>query len=296
MSKKIFIILLVCSFFFRLQAQEKRALLVGISKYDTALTGYQWNNINGANDVKLLAPILKAKGFKVTTLTDEKATHKNIIEGINKLIATSQKGDIVYFHFSGHGQPVEDISGDEADGWDEAIIPVDARKVYKKGVYEGHKHILDDNLAPLITKLRTKIGPKGVVYAVLDACHAGTASKGLDDDEDECPSRGTMQGFTFTRGKYFKPKKLETANYYKVQKTRQISHVVFFEACRPYQLNREIKTNNKIYGPLSFHMAQVIKKFGLSTNASTVISQLNKLITKEGLWPMNQNLVIEKSF
>lgn len=50
MSKKIFAILLICSFFFRLQAQEKRALLVGISKYDTALTGYQWNNINGAND------------------------------------------------------------------------------------------------------------------------------------------------------------------------------------------------------------------------------------------------------
>lgn len=99
MSKKIFIILLVCSFFFRLQAQEKRALLVGISKYDTALTGYQWNNINGANDVKLLAPILKAKGFKVTTLTDEKATHKNIIEGINKLIATSQKGGHRLFSF-----------------------------------------------------------------------------------------------------------------------------------------------------------------------------------------------------
>lgn len=137
MSKKIFIILLVCSFFFRLQAQEKRALLVGISKYDTALTGYQWNNINGANDVKLLAPILKAKGFKVTTLTDEKATHKNIIEGINKLIATSRKGDIIYFHFSGHGQPVEDISGDEVDGWDEAIIPVDARKVYKKVFMKG---------------------------------------------------------------------------------------------------------------------------------------------------------------
>lgn len=110
---------------------------MGISKYDTALTGYQWNNINGANDVKLLAPILKAKGFKVTTLSDEKATHKNIIEGINKLIATSRKGDIIYFHFSGHGQPVEDISGDEVDGWDEAIIPVDARKVYKKVFMKG---------------------------------------------------------------------------------------------------------------------------------------------------------------
>lgn len=43
-------------------------------------------------------------------------------------------------------------------------------------------------------------------------------------------------------------------------------------------------------------MAQVIKKFGLSTNASSVISQLNKEIMKDRLWPMNQNLVIEKSF
>lgn len=296
MSKKIFIILLAISFFFKLQAQEKRALLVGISKYDIALTGYQWNNINGANDIKLLAPILKSKGFKIVTLTDEQATHKNIINGINKLIALSQKGDIIYFHFSGHGQPVEDINGDEADGWDEALIPVDARKVYKKGVYEGNKHLLDDDLEPLITKLRAKVGPAGIVYAVIDACHAGTASKGLDDDYEECPSRGTMQGFTYTRGKYFRPKKLEISNYYKVKKTSKISNVVFFEACRPYQLNREIKTNSNIYGPLSYHMAQVIKKFGLSTNASSVISQLNKEIMKDRLWPMNQNLVIEKSF
>ena len=42
-------------------------------------------------------------------------------------------------------------------------------------------------------------------------------------------------------------------------------------------------------------MAQVIKKFSLSTNASSVISQLNKEIMEDGLWPMNQNLVIEKS-
>ena len=295
MSKKFLIILLTISFFFELQAQEKRALLVGISKYDIALTGYQWNNINGANDVKLLKPILKSKGFKVSTLINEQATHNNIIDGINKLIATSKNGDIVYFHFSGHGQPVEDINGDEADGWDESLIPVDARKVSKKGVYEGNKHILDDDLAHLITKLRAKVGPTGVVYVVIDACHAGTASKGLHEDEDECPSRGTMQGFTYTRGKYFKPKKLEMSNYYKVQKTSKMSNVVFFEACRPYQFNREIKTNSNIYGPLSYHMAQVIKKFSLSTNASSVISQLNKEIMEDGLWPMNQNLVIEKS-
>ena len=63
MSKKIFAILLICSFFFRLQAQEKRALLVGISKYDTALTGYQWNNINGANDTSVRANELYLKAL-----------------------------------------------------------------------------------------------------------------------------------------------------------------------------------------------------------------------------------------
>ena len=44
-------------------SQRKRAFLVGISHYDTALTGYQWNNINGINDVELLSPILFKQGF-----------------------------------------------------------------------------------------------------------------------------------------------------------------------------------------------------------------------------------------
>ena len=44
-------------------AQRKRAFMVGTSHYDTALTGYQWNNINGTEDVNLLAPILKKQGF-----------------------------------------------------------------------------------------------------------------------------------------------------------------------------------------------------------------------------------------
>ena len=39
-------------------AQRKRAFLVGISHYDTALTGYQWNNINGVEDINLLNPTL----------------------------------------------------------------------------------------------------------------------------------------------------------------------------------------------------------------------------------------------
>ena len=37
----------------------------------------------------------------------------------------AQPGDAFFFHFSGHGSRVKDTDGDEADGWDETICPVD---------------------------------------------------------------------------------------------------------------------------------------------------------------------------
>ncbi len=127
------------------KAQQKRAFMVGISHYDTALTGYQWNNINGVEDIILLEPILKKQGFYLSTLLDDKATYENITTQLSNFINQTKKGDLVYLHFSAHGQPVEDLNGDEQDGWDEAIVPIDAYKLYKKGIYEGKKHLLDDH-------------------------------------------------------------------------------------------------------------------------------------------------------
>ena len=81
-------------------AQRKRAFLVGISHYDTALTGYQWNNINGVEDVNLLTPVLKKQGFITTTLLDDHATFDNIVSQIAQFTNKTKKGDIVYLHFS----------------------------------------------------------------------------------------------------------------------------------------------------------------------------------------------------
>ena len=59
MKLKLLILCLFCMGIADVDAQRKRAFLVGISHYDTALTGYQWNNINGVEDVNLLSPIFK---------------------------------------------------------------------------------------------------------------------------------------------------------------------------------------------------------------------------------------------
>ena len=270
-------------------AQQKRAFLVGISNYDTALTGYQWNNINGVEDIKLLTPVLERQGFTITSLLDERATFANITQQMAQFVDKTEKGDIVYLHFSAHGQPVEDRDGDEEDGWDEAIVPVDAYKLYRKGTYEGEKHLVDDLLNQYVEKLRSKIGPEGFLYVVIDACHAGTSSRGNDD-----VTRGTQVGLSYNN-KVFSPS-IAKRSHYRVNATKGQSNVLFLEACRPDEVNTEIKVEGKHYGPLSFHIAHVLSGYTLATDANGFLQQVKSLIMDSGRWPNNQNLVTETSY
>ena len=287
--KLLLIIGLIFMFSIAGKAQRKRAFMVGISHYDTALTGYQWNNINGVEDINLLSPIMKKQGFYLTTLLDEQATYQNITNQLSTFTNQTKKGDIVYLHFSAHGQPVEDLNGDEDDGWDEAIIPIDAYKLYKKGVYEGKKHLLDDQLNTYVNKLRTKVGPSGFLYVVIDACHAGTSSRANDET-----IRGTKVGFTYNN-KVFKPS-TQKKSHYMIESSNKMSNVMFLEACRPDQVNMEIKVDGKRYGPLSYNIAQALQAKPLSANGNDFLKQIKTSIMKGGKWPNNQNLVTETSF
>lgn len=289
MRFRLYLILVALLLFSAAKAQRKRAFLVGISHYDTSLTGYQWNNINGVEDVNLLNPILKNQGFITTTLLDDQATFDNIVSQIVKFTNKTKKGDIVYLHFSAHGQPVEDLNGDEEDGWDESIVPIDAYKIYKKGFYEGQKHLTDDLLNKYVKKLRERIGPSGFLYVVIDACHAGTASRANDET-----IRGTHVGFSYNN-KVFKPS-TNKKSHYQIDASAKQSNVLFIEACRPDQVNTEIKVDGKRFGPLSYNIVQTLSSFTLSTNANEFIYNIKHTVIKTGRWPNNQNLVTETSY
>ncbi|MBP3842480.1 MAG: caspase family protein [Prevotella sp.] len=263
--------------------------MVGISHYDTALTGYQWNNINGVEDVNLLGSVLKNQGFTATTLLDEQATFGNIVSRITQFTNKTKKGDIVYLHFSTHGQPVEDQNGDEEDGWDESIVPIDAYKLYKKGLYEGQKHLTDDLLNKYIKKLREKIGSTGFLYVVIDACHAGTSSRANDET-----IRGTHVGLT-SNNKVFKPS-INKKSHYRIEASAKLSDVLFIEACRADQVNTEIKVDGKRFGPLSYNIAQALFGFKLNTNANEFVESIKYSLMNTGQWPNNQNIVIETSY
>eukprot|EP00756_Hemistasia_phaeocysticola_P018598 Hpha_TRINITY_DN15606_c1_g5::TRINITY_DN15606_c1_g5_i2::g.100743::m.100743 len=89
-------------------------------------------------------------------------TKDEIYRTIDWLVSQARSGDSLFFHYSGHGGQQRDTSGDEEDGMDETLIPVD---------YQSNGVITDDELFEyLVAKL-----PKGVhLVCLMDCCHSGT--------------------------------------------------------------------------------------------------------------------------
>ena len=210
----------------------RRALIIGIGDYPQE-TG--WKKINGDKDIPLVEETLTANGFQtanIVTLCNRQATCSAIKKELESIISKSQQGDYIYIHFSGHGQQITDLNGDEEDGFDEAWITYDAQYAYAKGKYEGQNHLVDDQLNQYLHRLREKIGANGKIIVIADACHSGGGSRA--EEEEGCVIRGTADAFVIPN-----PKKTNTATLYPVEWT-------FISACKSYQSNYEYKGNGSL--------------------------------------------------
>ena len=175
-TKIIIYILLLLSL--SVTAQTKRALVIGLGEQQDKA----WNKINGDKDVPFVQVMLKNAGFKsVTTLVNRQATKTGIVGAFKRMIKSCKQGDVVYIHYSGHGQQMTDVHNDEKDGLDECWIPYDAYRKASK-TYHGEKHLTDDELNVYLNAIRHKIGEKGKLLIVIDACHSGDGTRGNDDE------------------------------------------------------------------------------------------------------------------
>lgn len=158
-------------------AQTKRALVIGIGKQEDPA----WNKINGDKDVPYVLEILNNANYEqIITCVNEEATKAAIVSAFEVLADSCMASDIVYIHYSGHGQQMRDRGCDEQDALDECWIPYDAyRKPCDKD--RGEKHLVDDELNMLLTNIRNKIGDNGKMLVVVDACHSGDATRGMSE-------------------------------------------------------------------------------------------------------------------
>lgn len=276
---------------FSLVAQQKHALLIGISdypQYDD--TESSWAPIHGTNDIQLIAPILMGQGFVINTLTNEAATRQAIDDGFKELESRVQAGNIVYIHLSGHGQAVEDENGDEDDGWDEAFIPFDAERRYQENGYHGENHLLDDELNGYLNNIRRKVGETGIVYVVMDACHAGSSYRG-EEEQDSVYVRGTEIGFSKT-GKTYTPRINRNGNV-RIDTEKGMASIFMLESCRSYEVNLEIKQNGNYYGPMSYYISQQLLTMPMSFDTNW-IEGVRKSMDKD-IRLVRQHMVIESS-
>ncbi len=211
-----------------LEAKTRRAVVIGLGEQ----LDKSWGKINGDKDVPLVVSMLKSNGFSdIATLTNSKATKTGIVDAFNSLINRSQKGDIIYIQFSGHGQMMTDTNGDEKDGFDEAWIPYDAYLKYCSKD-KGEKHLSDDEIAQYMTRLRSKIGNEGVIAVVVDACHSGDSTRDLCEN-DSVVVRGVDVDFVI-------PGKKTRSS------VRTSESWLTLSACLDFQLNQEYNGVGKL--------------------------------------------------
>lgn len=246
--KPLLAIALCCLLPFPLCGQTSRALVVAVGDYPA---GSGWNGIHAGNDLLLVLPMLARNGFRtvdIACLSGAEATKAAVVGELERLGRKTRAGDCIYIHFSCHGQLMADDNGDEPDGYDEALIPYDAPRRYSKGVYEGGRHLRDDELRLYLDGIRRRAGPAGNVVAVFDACHSGSADRDGNDDEYV---RGTT--YVFAPEGYDPPEIDPEKVVWRMSAGAELAPLTVLSACRPDELNYEYKApDGNYYGMLTY--------------------------------------------
>ena len=140
----------------------KKALLVGCNYTSTP---YQLKGC--VNDIvnmsHFLTDALDYDLNNLITLRDDNPsmppTKVNILGALKHLVSQSANLTEIWFHYSGHGSRIRDVNGDEADGLDEVIVPLDFTKT---GV------ITDDDLFNIIKDVKCRL------VMIFDSCNSGS--------------------------------------------------------------------------------------------------------------------------
>jgi len=147
---------------------RRKALLIGINYFG------QRGQLRGCiNDVKNMSTFLNERfGYKredMVILTDDQQnpmsqpTKANILRAMHWLVKDARPNDSLFFHYSGHGGQTPDLDGDEDDGYDEVVYPVDFRQA---------GHIVDDEMHRIMVQ---SLQPGVRLTAIFDSCHSGSA-------------------------------------------------------------------------------------------------------------------------
>jgi hypothetical protein len=221
---------------------KKFGVLIGINYVGT--TSELNGCINDALHLKTL--LIEQCGYSsenLVLITDEesiKPTKQNIIDSFNTLLQKANEGyEELWLSYSGHGSYLSDYSGDEKDGRDEILCPVD---------YATSGFITDDYIYEnFVSKLPGHV----TLFSLMDCCHSGTV---LD------------LPFLYSNT-------LESNNTNKCEAT-----VICISGCRDNQTSADAYINNDYEGAMTWSFLNALSQVSYNTNLLNLVERMRMLL------------------
>jgi hypothetical protein len=226
----------------------KYALLIGINYVG------QSHALNGClNDIDIIHNMLVNNlGYSVDNIImlrdDGKSpTAINIVTELYNLVHKSNISgcDEVFVHYSGHGSHIRDCNGDETDGFDEVLVPVDCNSV---------GCISDD----MITGILEKIPLSCKCMMLFDCCHSGTIAD--------------------LRYVYRENREHVVEN----NNSRIKSNIVMISGCRDTQTSADAWINSNWSGAMTASFAYVMKRNNYNITFFDLVAEMRKYLKTRG--------------
>lgn len=255
----------------------QKALIVGINKYPSSpLQGC----VNDARDME--AMIKTNFGFTdVQMLLDEQATTSNMKAGLASLVAGARPGDVLLFHYSGHGSQIRDTADpdNEPDGLDEIICPID--------LDWNTKLITDDYLKWVFDQV-----PAGVnLTVILDSCNSGGA---LDQANTYQPlglgeARAGVDSLVEKGSRYLPPPAHlmplmeKMAPKPRSVQSRDVNNTgLLITGAQSQQTSADAYINGRYQGAATYSLTSTVKAANYDINYKTLIERMNDFMVRNG--------------
>lgn len=263
----------------------RKALFVGINKF----ANYPQFTLNGCvNDAKDMSTLYKdLLGFKASEmkiLTDAQATKANLMANLKSMVADAKAGKLGYlvFSLSSHGTQMNDTSGDEPEGKDEAFVPHDIAE--KRGSWDPARIISDDELHDLFVQL-----PANVLLEVyLDTCHSGSGLRGAEfslyaprpryvaPPEHEFGKKSArVRGFTLDRAPSAAAKK--RAGGSRAEPVAGAHHILW-TGCKANETSADAYFNGRYNGAFTYYFVKVMRDTKNKLPRKDVVAKMRALM------------------
>jgi len=237
---------------------RKLALLVGINEYP-----YPSEPLRGCvNDMELQRHLLIHRfGFNpkdIYTLTDEKATRSGILEAFEEhLIRQAKPGDVVVYHYSGHGSRVFDpdpivVEPGSKNGLNGTFVPINSSLPSEQG------GVVEDIMGHTLFLLMLALKSENFT-AVLDSCYSGGAIRDIrvrarDNKDKKVQVSPTEKSY---QDQWLSQLKLSREDFVKLYRTGVAKGVVL-AATDPEQTAMDIRFNGFYVGTFTYLLTQYL--------------------------------------